>query len=469
MTLALHWFRNDLRLRDNTALVAAARAVDELAALYVFDERLLRGTAMGAPRVAFLLDCLARLQRDLAARHVPLWVRRGRPEREVPAAAAALGAGLVSFNRDTTPYARRRDALVTTALEAGGARVLVCKDRVVFEACDLRTRVGGAFAVYTPYQRAWYRRLEREPQPPRRAPKLPAGRRRGRGDRLPSPEELGFPAVSGRLPTGGEQAAQRRLERFLQDRVAGYAEARDRPDVDGTSRLSPYLRFGAISVRDCIARAFEAAAEAPRRSEGVEKWVDELVWREFYAAVLEEHPRVLRGAQRPEYASLVWDEAPEAFEAWCHGRTGYPLVDAGMRQLRESGWMHNRVRMVAASFLVKDLWIDWRRGERWFLQRLVDADPASNNGGWQWSASTGSDAAPYFRIFHPVKQGERCDPRGDYVRRWVPELSALKGAAVHRPWREPLLAAGYPERIVDHAERRELALERYQAAREARR
>jgi deoxyribodipyrimidine photo-lyase len=255
----------------------------------------------------------------------------------------------------------------------------------------------------------------------------------------------------------------RRLDRFLETAVGRYHERRDRPDLDATSRLSPYLRFGAISVRHCFARAEEAAHAEPALQRGVAKWLDELVWREFYSAILEEHPRVLRENHRRAYDAVVWNEDPDGFEAWCEGRTGYPIVDAGMRQLRATGWMHKRVRRIVASFLTKDLVIDWRMGERFFLERLVDGDPASNNGGWQWAASTGTDAQPYFRIFNPVAQARRWDPQGRYVRRWLPELGEVADAHVHAPW-EGGLPADYPPPIVDHAEQRELALERFGSA-----
>jgi deoxyribodipyrimidine photo-lyase len=268
------------------------------------------------------------------------------------------------------------------------------------------------------------------------------------------------------LPTAGEDAARRRLDTFLEKAAGRYHEDRDLPAVDGTSRLSPYLRCGAISVRDCFERAREAAAEERPLAKGVGKWLDELVWREFYAAILEEHPRVLGGNYRREYDSLVWNDDAEGFLAWCEGRTGYPIVDAGMRQLRSTGWMHNRVRMIVASFLTKDLLIDWREGERFFYEWLVDGDPASNNGGWQWAASTGTDAQPFFRIFNPVSQGQRWDPDGAYVRRYVPELADVPDDLVHRPWEAGSLFSDYPPPIVDHAERREEALARYREARE---
>jgi deoxyribodipyrimidine photo-lyase len=258
--------------------------------------------------------------------------------------------------------------------------------------------------------------------------------------------------------------AQRCRRRARRRRGAGCG-ASSHPALRATSRLSPYLRFGALSARSCFLEAREAAAAEPRAARGIARWLDELVWREFYASILESFPRVLRGAFRPEYDALRWEDDERGFRAWCEGRTGYPFVDAAMRELAATGWMHNRARMVVASFLAKDLLIDWRRGERFFMQRLVDGDPASNDGGWQWAASTGTDAQPYFRIFNPVAQGLRFDPEGEYVRRHVPELAGLPGAAAHQPWLTPQRAPEYPPRIVDHAARRVEALARYRAAR----
>jgi deoxyribodipyrimidine photo-lyase len=459
---AIHWFRNDLRLSDNAALCEAA-AADALLAVFVLDPRLLRANRAAGPRLRFLLDCLARLARELEARGSRLVIARGAPERELVRLAREVGATLVCWNRDYTPFARRRDAVVRAALERLGARVVECADRVVFD--DVRKDDGSAYAVYTPFRRAWLRRLDDDPRPPRPAPRLPPTPEGVASIPLPAASELVAAQEPCELPTGGERAAARRLAAFLGERAKDYARLRDLPAVDGTSRLSPYLRFGAISIRTCLEQARELARADPAARTGARKWIDELVWREFYAAIVAAHPRVLRGAFRPALEALRWNDDPRGFAAWQQGRTGYPIVDAGMRQLLATGWMHNRVRMIAASFLVKDLLVDWRRGERHFFERLVDGDPASNNGGWQWSAGTGTDAQPFFRIFNPTAQGERFDPDGDYVRRWVPELRALAGRAVHRPWDARLATPGYPAPIVDHAERRALALERFRAIR----
>jgi deoxyribodipyrimidine photo-lyase len=464
---ALHWFRADLRLADNTALAACAARADEIAFLFVLDDALLASPRVGAPRLAFLHGCLERLAEDLARRGHRLAVRRGDPRREVPRAARECGATLVSWNRDTTPYAARRDAAVERALARRGVAVLAAKDRVVFESGEVRTGAGGAFRVFTPFRNAWHARLAEAPPSEAGPLRLPAPLVALGAGALPSLAALGVAAGGPELPTPGEAAARRRLATFVDGSIGAYAKRRDLPAEDGTSRLSHHLRFGTISPRACVAAAREAMAREPRLRAGASKWLDELVWREFYAAILEEHPRVLRESFRPEFERVRWNEDTAAFARWCEGRTGYPIVDAGMRQLAATGWMHNRVRMIAASFLVKDLLIDWRLGERFFLAKLVDGDPASNNGGWQWSASTGTDAQPYFRIFSPVAQGERFDPEGAYVRRFVPELRDVPADAIHRPWRTPRLCPDYPPPIVDHAERRRVALARFEEARRA--
>jgi deoxyribodipyrimidine photo-lyase len=464
----LHWFRNDLRLRDNSALMALCTRVEQWLPVFVLDPRILGIPDEGEPRTRFLLDCLARLARDLEKRGVPLLVRRGRPEDVLPQLLHETGARLLSFNEDATPFARARDSAVRRAVEGKGGQVLACLDHVVFHSGEVRNASGGAYAVYTPYRRTWWRRWHESPRHPVRLGRLPAPIPGWIADAVPDPSAAGPGAAQGELPTGGEKAARGRLDRFLESAAARYHEDRDRPDLDGTSRLSPYLRFGALSVRECIERAQEAVHFEPSLQQGVAKWLDELIWREFYSAILEAHPRVLRENYRREYDEIVWNDDPVAFEAWCDGRTGYPIVDAGMRQLRATGWMHNRVRMIVASFFTKDLLIDWRKGCRFFFRQLVDGDPASNNGGWQWAASTGTDAQPYFRIFNPMAQGRRWDPEGRYVRRWLPELRTVPNAHVHAPWESDRPPADYPPPIVDHAERREMALERFRSARAGR-
>ncbi len=459
---AVHWFRNDLRLHDNTALRAAAARATELIPVFVMDPHLLNGGDASPARGRFLLDCVARLAADLGRQGCPLIIRRGDAVAEIARLLDETRAELLTFNRDYSPYAKRRDAAVTAAAERRGTAVVSHKDRVVFERDDVRTRTGKGFVVYTPFRNAWLARYAAAPADPQATPKLPAPVPGMHSEPLPhaDPDRPGQA-----IPAGGETAASARLAAFLGNRIRDYGRDRNLLAVDGTSRLSPYLRFGAVSIRQCIADATELGEREPRTAAGVEQWINELIWREFYLALLDAEPRVLRGAMRADFAAVDWNDDRDALAAWAEGRTGFPVVDAAMRQLVQTGWMHNRGRMIAASFLSKDLLLDWRLGERLFMRHLVDGEPASNNGGWQWTASTGTDAQPYFRIFNPTVQGEKFDPTGAYVRRYVPELAEVPGRFVHRPGDAPQPPRGYPRPIVDHAERRAAAVARYAAAR----
>jgi deoxyribodipyrimidine photo-lyase len=480
----VHWFRNDLRLHDNTALAAGCARATALIPLFVIDPYLL-AVHGGANRRRFLADCLTELADALARRGCPLVVRRGDPAAVVAALLAESRADLLTFNRDDTPYARRRDARVRAAAARMGARVEDYADRTVFAPDAIRTAADRPFHVYTPFRSRWWARFQADPPAIAAVPRIPRGavlpdglmrRERSAVSRMPAAKSRpadaplaalapADAAVAEVLPAGGETAARRRLGAFVAGGLRRYAADRDRPGIDGTSRLSPYLRFGAISARQCVATAWEHARHERAAAAGARRWIDELVWREFYIGLLAEHPRMLRGAFRSELANVAWNDDPSALSAWCAGRTGYPIVDAAMRQLTRRGWIHNRARMIAASFLTKDLLIDWRIGERFFMQHLVDGDPALNNGGWQWTASTGADAQPYFRIFNPVLQGERYDPDGVYVRGLVPELRMVPTRYIHRPWTAPVRPADYPPPLVDHAERRVAAIARYAHAR----
>ena len=461
----LHWFRNDLRLRDHGALEALADRVEEWGALFVLDPALL-DAKLARNRDRFMIDSVASLRAALEKRGVSLLTVKGDPEKVVPRIAKRLGAQVVSFVEADTPRARRRDDAVRSALEADGREVLAIRDHTVFGPQEILTKKGTPHSIYSPYRRAWWaawRAAPRWPAPRLRLPKRPIEvERRDAEDAISKLAEPTLPRVG---PPVGETAARRRLTQFLESRVGRYATDRDVPAVDGTARLSAYLRFGVISARRCFADGLAHAEANPQDREGVEKWLDELVWREFYAAVLANRPEVTTRNFRPEYDGLAWQDDPEGFAAWCEGRTGYPIVDAGMRQLVATGWMHNRVRMIVASFLTKDLLIDWRRGARFFMDHLVDGDPASNNGGWQWAASTGTDPQPYFRIFNPTKQGERWDPEGRYVRQWIPELEGVDRRHVHAPWLAETPPADYPAPIVAHDEARKRALDVYKAAR----
>ena len=496
----IHWFRSDLRVEDNAALAVAGGRGQALVPVFVLDDALLLRHGEAHPRLRFLHACLHDLAGVLDAAGSRLIVLQGPPHRSLPALARACKASLVTWNRDYGPYAKHRDRAVRRALERDGVEVRECKDRVVFEGDEIRTAKGAPYSVFTPYRRAWWHRYRADSpeaaQVPGTLPPFPdlgsSGDPPAGSLGAPPVEPRGGPnggassggsiAGSGRrphlalaaaartdtteIPLGGAASARARLDTFLDAAAPRYHIDRDFPAVAGTSRLSPYLRFGAISVRACFRAGLALARGEPGARDGVSKWLDELVWREFFHAILDAHPRVLDGPFQSDFAALDWDTRPERIEAWKAGMTGYPIVDAGMRELAATGWMHNRARMIVACFLAKDLHVDWQAGERWFMQRLVDGDPASNNGGWQWAASTGTDAQPFFRIFNPTSQGERFDPDGEYVRRWIPELAGLPGIAAHRPWDAPAASrGGYPSPIVDHQQERAVALARYRAAR----
>jgi len=435
------WFRRDLRLADHPALAAAAeeaRALGRpLVPLFVVDDGLM--TSGGPNRQAYLARTLAALDASLDGN---LTLRHGRPDEVVPAVATEVGANSVFATGDCAPYGRRRDARVADALAAGGRHLVRTGSPYAVSPGRIVAGGGGAYRVFTPFHRAWL--AHGWPGPTA----APTGVRWVAADPDMTPADLApDPAlVTADLPGAGEGAATELLDRFLDGPIGAYGDDRDRPDVDGTSRLSPHLRFGTVHPRTVLARV--------PSTPGGDKFAAEVAWREFYADVLWHRPDSAWTSLSPVGAHLRSDTGPEAearFRAWVQGRTGYPLVDAGMRQLDSEGWMHNRVRMLVASFLVKDLHLDWQRGAAHFLDVLIDGDLASNNHGWQWVAGTGTDAAPFYRIFSPERQAERFDPDGAYVARYVPEIGT----------------SDYPDPIVDHAVERVEALARWDEAKEA--
>ncbi len=462
------WIRRDLRLADNPALEAALEAAEAVLPTFVLDPAILRSANAGPKRVAFMLDGLRALDRSLRERGSRLILRYGEPAAELRRLARETGTERAFAEADATPHALARDRRVAEAL-----RLELVGSASIRPVGIVRKADGDPYQVFTPYSRSW-----KDLPLPGPADLLPAPGRlpelESDVDSLPIPDD---PSLPDEVPfPAGEDEARRRLADFAEDAIADYAEGRDRLDLDGTSSLSPYLRWGMVSARESAVRALRAwhEAEDPDALEGAERWLGELIWRDFYADVLYHFPHVIDRSFRPEYDRVAWSGDTEAYEAWCQARTGYPVVDAAMRQLHETGWMHNRARMITASFLVKDLLIDWRWGEHHFMRHLLDGDVASNNGGWQWSAGTGTDAAPYFRIFNPVSQGRKHDPDGAYVRRWLPELADLPTRWIHRPWELPEregaetdfeLGRDYPEPIVDHQLARERTLEAYKAAR----
>jgi deoxyribodipyrimidine photo-lyase len=461
MKTVIWWIRRDLRLSDNLALAAAMSRADVVFPVFILDPKLLTSPQASQNRNGFLFDGLRLLDSDLRQRGSALIVRKGEPLEVLHLLCRETGAVRIFAQADVSPYSRQRDGRVSSELP------LTLTPGVTVHSPEILLKPDGTpYIVFTPFSRKWHS-LAFPGRP------MPAPERFSSPPQLVSLDVPDSPkSASISIFKAGESDALKRLEAFVDSDIYHYYEGRDRMDLNGTSGLSPYFKFGMLSARQAVWAAREAGARAQDTAsrKGVETWLNELIWREFYATVLYYYPDVLRTAFRPELRKIRWHEDTAGFTAWTEGRTGYPVVDAAMRQLNASGWMHNRARMITASFLVKDLLIDWHRGERYYMKHLLDGDPASNNGGWQWIAGTGTDAAPYFRIFNPVLQGKKFDPRGTFVRKWVPELSAVPDAFIHTPWVMPdyvqsqtgcRIGKNYPAPIVDHATARQYALEAY--------
>ncbi len=478
----LMWFRRDLRVDDNAALYHALRSCRQVVCVFVFDRAILDPLPRVDRRVEFIRESLVELDAALHALGGGLIVRHAVAEQEIASLARSLDVQAVFANRDDEPGSLDRDAQVLGALANAGVAFHTYKDHTIFERDELLTKTGQPYSVFTPYKRAWLAKAEDHFY----LKPYPVG---GYADALVAPPhrhavptlaELGFEKsnlATLEIPTGisGGDAL---FDDFLQ-RIDRYEDARNFPAVRGPSYLGVHLRFGTVSIRRLAGTALRRSAHG---NAGAATWLSELVWRDFYAQILAHHPQIAEGDEpasfKPEYDKIQWHHGKHAdglFEAWCEGRTGFPLVDAAMAQINQTGYMHNRLRMVVASFLCKDLGLDWRRGERYFAVHLNDFELASNNGGWQWASSSGCDAQPYFRIFNPVTQSERFDPEGKFIRRYLPQLAKLSGGALHAPWTATpmeLLAAGvtlgetYPRPVVDHAEARERTLQRYAVVRQ---
>ena len=473
---ALVWLRRDLRLTDHAALYHALSQHSRVYVAFVFDRDILDPLPRQDRRVAFIRESLVELDTALRAVGSALIVRHDRPRTAIPVLARTLGVAAVYTNRDYEPTAVLRDRDVAQTLGLDGIGFHSFKDQAIFDLDEVLTQAGKPFTVFTPYKNAWYKKADLSntdffirPYPVARyfahlaMPPMATG--------VPELAELGFEptdlAQIGIVP--GTAGGQGRLEDFC-TRMDRYKAARDFPAVKGVSYLSVHLRFGTVSIRELAGRAWRDG------SEGALAWLNELIWRDFYFAILHHFPHVIGHAFKPAFDAVRWESAhsePDWHSAWCSGHTGYPLVDAAQRQLLKTGWMHNRLRMVSASFYTKDLGLDWRTGETWFAQWLLDFDLSANNGGWQWSASTGCDAQPWFRIFNPVTQSERFDPQGKFIRRYVPELANVPDKYIHAPWTMPaelqtacgvLIGRDYPAPIVDHAEARQQTLARFKAA-----
>ena len=476
----LVWFRRDLRAHDHAALHHALSSCRQVFCLFVLDRDILDQLPRADRRVEFIWHALAELDTALQTLALPhgaaqagLLVVHDRAGSAVPQQAAALGVQAVFANHDDEPQSLARDAAVAATLAASGVAFHSFKDHVIFERTELLTQGGKPYGVFTPYKNAWLKKVDRyylQSYAIEKHAAALANKPEG-SPTLPSLAQIGFEATNLqalKLPTGISGGASL-FKEFL-ERIDGYEDTRNFPAVKGPSYLGVHLRFGTVSIRQLAAAAFERQAQG---SAGAAVWLSELIWRDFYAQILSNFPRVAQASFKPDYDAIAWETGPEAdalFSAWCEGRTGYPLVDAAMAQIRQTGYMHNRLRMVAACFLIKDLGIDWRRGERYFAEQLNDFDLSSNNGGWQWASSSGCDAQPYFRIFNPVSQSLKFDPEGKFIRRYLPQLAGLQGKALHSPWEAApleLAAAGvelgvnYPRPVVRHDEARGRTLERY--------
>jgi deoxyribodipyrimidine photo-lyase len=444
---AIWWIRRDLRLTDNAALQAALEA-GPVIPVFILDPAFSRSSPR---RKNFLYEGLHALDRDLRERTSCLVLRDGRPVEALSQLLGDTNAKAIYAEEDFTPYALKRDEEVARHLP-----LQLVPGQTVHRPDDILKVDGKPYTVFTPYSKAWKARLSAS-FAVHAAP-----------EKISSPSGIKSEAlprfkVSPLFPAG-EQEALVRLEEFLHQRIHAYVEHRDRMDLDGTSSLSPYLHAGMLGLRQVVHAALQVIRQ--KRGSGAETWLNELIWREFYIQILYHFPQVSRTAFNPSLANIAWRNNESEFEAWQEGRTGVPIVDAAMRQLKEIGWMHNRARMIAASYLTKDLLIDWRWGEKHFMDELLDGDLAANNGGWQWTAGTGTDAAPYFRIFNPVLQSIKFDPNGDYIRSWMPQLRDLDAKAIHAPWEHGIKVKGYPERpIVERSKERTLMA--YRSAKEA--
>jgi deoxyribodipyrimidine photo-lyase len=458
--MRFHWHRRDLRLADNRGL---ADATDLAAGVFVFDDSVLDHAA--PPRVAFMLEALESLRAAYRERGSDLFVRYGNPAEVISDLATDHDAEVVSWNRDYSGLAQRRDEHVSEELKDDGVTPQKFHDAICHEPGAITTNAGDPYSVYTYFWKKW---RDREKDAPRAVPELAAA---ADEEQIPTLSELGFEEPAADIPTASTEAARERLDAFLDEDVFRYDERRDFPADGCTSRLSPHLKFGTIGIREVDERVREVRdSVSGDKRESVTEFRSQLAWREFYTHVLYFNPEVVSENYKTYEADIEWEDDESLLAAWKRGKTGYPIVDAGMRQLRAEAFMHNRIRMIVASFLTKDLLCDWRAGYDHFRTRLVDHDTANDNGGWQWAASTGTDAQPYFRIFNPMTQGERYDPDAEYIREYVPELRETDPEIIHSwhdcsPTQRANAAPEYPEPIVDHSERRERALAMFKRAR----
>ncbi|MEM9444351.1 MAG: deoxyribodipyrimidine photo-lyase [Verrucomicrobiota bacterium] len=450
MTTAIHWFRRDLRLSDNPSLYHALNEHDTVLPIFIFDPKILKAKDVGIPRIAYLLEALASLKKNLQYIGAELFILKGEPVQQLSGLFKANRITALYYNKDYEPYALERDNIVNQLCQKKEISCKVFEDLCIYPPNTILKKDGSPYTVFTPFSKAL-----RQLTPPKTLPrpqsiKLPQKTQTSLKSSIPSLDELELrleiPMIS-----SGEKAANDALKSFLKKNIFHYASKRNSPFEDTTSRLSPHLRFGTISPRFIYLKVItlkNQSSNYPSQIHELDTFVSELIWRDFYKNILYHFPHVASGCYRPEYDRIPWQNDTRLFKKWCHGQTGFPIVDAAMRQLNQTGWMHNRLRMIVASFLCKDLHIDWKWGEKYFMQKLYDGDLAANNGGWQWTAGTGTDAAPYFRIFNPTSQAEKFDPEGHFIKKYVPESNSLD----------------YPPPVVDHSQSRQKTLLLYKEA-----
>ncbi|MFQ3609194.1 MAG: deoxyribodipyrimidine photo-lyase [Chloroherpetonaceae bacterium] len=477
MNRIIVWHRRDLRTHDNAALSNALKETADVVPLFIFADDILKQRNDFSPAcVKFMTESLNDLALQYERIGGKLILRRGVFLDVLREVVRDSEARAIYFNEDYEPDAKARDSAVIETFIKQGLQVKAFKDQALFAKQEILTKQGKPYTVFTPYKKAWLLQAHLIPKPVSAPTRLTTPTINS----LPplTNDELGFPCSQQLLVKGGSTHGEAQLEAFLSETIRRYKQDRDFPCLNGTSLLSAHLRFGTVSVRAIVHRAFSLLEDAKHETEkvSIETFVSELIWRDFYFQILEHFPVVEKESFQPPFRNLRWENRDDYFEAWKSGKTGFPIVDAAMRQLNQTGWMHNRLRMIVASFLTKDLLIDWRWGEQYFMQTLVDGDMAANNGGWQWSASTGTDAQPYFRIFNPASQSQKFDPHGKFIKAFVPELRAVPEKYIHAPHellkKSPLLAKelgvelgkDYPFPIIDHAERREKALAMFKSA-----
>ena len=459
---AIWWVRRDMRLHDNQALHKALTESEQVIPLYIFDENLKKLHKGAHARSTFMRHALRSLDNDLQEIGSKLVTRYGDPTEVLPTLTKECNVEAIYAQEDVVPFLRKRDEKVGKKVN-----LIVTSGLNILPLEDIKKTDNTPYTVFTPYKKAMLSK------------QMPT-----RKDLFQKPKKIVTPKVNSdgieeyndeiidQYYSASEKAAREKLLNFSDKVIHSYTDSRNFPEIEGTSRLSAYFKFGLLSPREAVVIAVEAAENAKTNSErlGAETWLSELIWRDFYNTILYYFPRVLDASFKPKYDKIKWRNNKHEFKAWCEGRTGYPIVDAGMRQLNNTGWMHNRLRMITASFLIKHLLIDWRWGEKYFMEKLVDFDFAANNGGWQWTAGTGTDAAPYFRIFNPITQSQKFDPDGNFIKKWIPELKHYDSKQIHMPWQVPpifqqsldcRIGEDYPEPIVDHKAARERCLKAY--------